>query len=90
MIVDAAGKAQPEHDWLVTVPRDRDVIVIVCVATQKYFEQLRPTFEKMIGSVQLWITYAQYLLLPPGVSRCSDPLLFRHRRSQRQAFQLCL
>ena len=54
MMADAAGKAQPERDWLVAVPRrDGSVIAIICVATQKYFEQMRPTFEKMLGSVQL-------------------------------------
>ena len=54
MMPDAEGKAQPERDWLVTVPRDDGtVIVMVFVATQKYFEQMRPTFEKMLRSVQL-------------------------------------
>ena len=51
---DAEGKAQPERDWLVAVPRDDgSAIMIVFVATQKYFEQMRPTFEKMLRSVQL-------------------------------------
>ena len=54
IMADAAGKAQPERDWLVTVPReDGTVIVMVFVATQKYFEQMRPTFEKMLRSIQL-------------------------------------
>ena len=51
---DAEGKAQAERDWLLTVPRDDgSVIMMVFVATQKYFEQMRPTFEKMLRSVQL-------------------------------------
>jgi hypothetical protein len=50
---DTNGKAQSERDWLVTVPqRDGSAIMIVFVATQKYFEQMRPTFEKMLRSVQ--------------------------------------
>ena len=52
-IPDADGKAQPERDWLVTAPRrDGSAIMIVFVATQRYFEQMRPTFEKMLRSVQ--------------------------------------
>ena len=52
MMPDAAGKAQAERDWLVAVPRrDGSVVMIVFVATQRYFEQMRPTFEKMLGSV---------------------------------------
>jgi hypothetical protein len=54
MMPDAEGKAQSERDWLVTVPRDDgSAIMVVFVATQKYFEQMRPTFEKMLRSVQL-------------------------------------
>lgn len=53
-MLDAEGKLQPEHDWLVTVPRGGGkAIVIIFVATQKHFEQMRPTFEKMLRSVQL-------------------------------------
>jgi len=53
LMPDANGKEQPERDWLVTVPRrDGSAIMIVFVATQKYFEQMRPTFEKMLRSVQ--------------------------------------
>jgi len=52
-LADVDGKAQPERDWLVTVPRgDGTAIMIVFVATQRYFEQMRPTFEKMLRSVQ--------------------------------------
>ncbi len=53
MMPDESGKAQGERDWLVAVPRgDGSAIMIVFVSTQKYFEQMRPTFEKMLGSVQ--------------------------------------
>jgi beta-barrel assembly-enhancing protease len=53
MMPDAAGRAQGERDWLVAVPRqDGSVVMIVFVSTQKYFEQMRPTFEKMLGSAQ--------------------------------------
>jgi Peptidase family M48 len=50
---DTNGKPQAERDWLVTVQRgDGTAIMIVFVATQRYFEQMRPTFEKMLQSVQ--------------------------------------
>jgi hypothetical protein len=53
MMADAEGKAQPERDWLVTIPRrDGSAIMIVFVATQRYFDQMKPTFEKMLRSVQ--------------------------------------
>jgi len=52
-MADAEGKTQPERDWLVTVPRGAgSAIMIVFVATQRHFEQMRPTFEKMLRSVQ--------------------------------------
>jgi len=50
---DSEGKAQSERDWLVAVPRaGGNAIMIVFVAPQIHSEQMRPTFEKMLGSVQ--------------------------------------
>ena len=50
---DAQGKVQPERDWLVAVPRSGgNATMIVFVAPQIHSEQLRPTFEKMLRSVQ--------------------------------------
>ena len=50
---DAEGKAQPERDWLVAVPRaGGNAIMVVFVAPQAHFEQMRPSFEKMLRSVQ--------------------------------------
>jgi hypothetical protein len=52
-MADQDGKAQSERDWLVTVPRrDGSAILFMFVCTQKHLEQLRPTFEKMLESVQ--------------------------------------
>ncbi|MGH9678611.1 MAG: M48 family metalloprotease [Candidatus Acidiferrales bacterium] len=52
-LADADGKVQPERDWLVAVPRgDGTAIMIVFVATQRHFEQMRPTFERMLQSMQ--------------------------------------
>jgi hypothetical protein len=52
-MLDADGKTQAERDWLVIVPRrDESAIVIMFVSTRKYFEQLSPTFEKMLESLQ--------------------------------------
>ena len=50
---DAEGRAQAERDWLVAVPRaGGNAIMIVFVAPQIHFDQMRPTFEKMLRSVQ--------------------------------------
>jgi hypothetical protein len=48
------GKAQPERDWLVALPQKNDRLVyLVFVSPESEFESLRPTFEKMLSSVQL-------------------------------------
>ena len=50
---NADGKAQSERDWLVAVPRaGGNAIMIVFVAPQIHSDQMRPTFEKMLRSVQ--------------------------------------
>src|SRR4029077_7802314 len=50
---DAEGKPHPERDWLVAVPRaGGNAIMVVFVAPQAHFEQMRPSFEKMLRSVQ--------------------------------------
>jgi predicted Zn-dependent protease len=50
---NADGKAQSERDWLVAVPRTGgNAIMIVFVAPQIHSEQMRPTFQKMLRSVQ--------------------------------------
>jgi Zn-dependent protease with chaperone function len=46
------GKTQPERDWLVTVQRRTDAIYFIFVSTAANYEQLRPTFERMLRSVQ--------------------------------------
>jgi hypothetical protein len=51
---DAAGKAQPERDWLVTVPRpDGSMVFLIFVAPHAEFDRLKPTYEAMLKSVQL-------------------------------------
>jgi Zn-dependent protease with chaperone function len=50
---DAEGRPQAERDWLVAVPRSGgNAIMIVFVAPQIHFDQMRPTFEKMLRSAQ--------------------------------------
>jgi len=50
---DAKGQVQPERDWLVTVPQsDGSMIVMIFVAPQADFEQLKPTYEAMLKSIQ--------------------------------------
>jgi hypothetical protein len=52
-MADADGKAQRELDWLVALPHGRgDAIFLVFVAPLAQFDQLRPTFERMLRSVQ--------------------------------------
>jgi hypothetical protein len=48
----ADGKSQRERDWLVTVQHGSDAIYFVFVSTAANYEQFRPTFEKMLRSVQ--------------------------------------
>ena len=49
----ADGKPQGERDWLVAVSRGQGRgISLVFVATKAHFEQMRPTFEKMLRSVR--------------------------------------
>lgn len=49
----ADGKPQGERDWLVAIPRGQgQATVLIFVAPKVYFEQLKPTFEKMLRSVQ--------------------------------------
>ena len=48
----ADGKPQSERDWLVALPRGRgDAIFLVSVAPLAHFDQLRPTFERMLRSL---------------------------------------
>ncbi len=50
---DEAGKPQTERDWLVTIPRSGgNAVALVFVSTQRHFEHMKPTFEKMLRSVQ--------------------------------------
>jgi hypothetical protein len=50
---DAEGRPRSERDWLVAVPRTGgNAIMIVFVASQIHFEQMRPAFEKMLRSAQ--------------------------------------
>ena len=50
---DANGQAQPERDWLITLPQqDGSMIFMIFVAPQADFDRLHPTFEAMLKSVQ--------------------------------------
>ena len=50
---DANGKAQPERDWLITVPQqDGSLVFMIFVAPQAEFDRLKPTFEAMLKSVK--------------------------------------
>jgi beta-barrel assembly-enhancing protease len=48
------GRPLPERDWLVTVPRPQSgLLYLVFIAPEKYFEQLRPTYQRMLDSLQV-------------------------------------
>ena len=50
---DTKGQSQKERDRLVTLPRpDGSVIFMVFVAPESDYDRLRPTFERMLQSVQ--------------------------------------
>jgi beta-barrel assembly-enhancing protease len=47
------GKPQPEHDWLVAVPRGGGkAIYFVFVVPESSFDQLKPTFDHMLSSIR--------------------------------------
>ena len=47
------GKPQGERDWLVAIPRSQgQATFLVFVSPKVHFEQMKPTFEKMLRSVQ--------------------------------------
>jgi Zn-dependent protease with chaperone function len=51
---DNNGRQQPERDWLVSLQRrDGTLLYLVFIAPQRDFDQLRPTFEQMLRSVQV-------------------------------------
>jgi beta-barrel assembly-enhancing protease len=48
------GQPLPEHDWLVTLPRPQGGLVyVVFVSPERDFNQLHPTYQKMLDSLQL-------------------------------------
>lgn len=48
------GESLPERDWLVTVPRSQSgLLYLVFVAPERDFSQLRPTYQKMLESLQV-------------------------------------
>ena len=52
--VQQGNTALPEWDWLVTVPRSQGgLLYLVFVAPEKDFAQLRPTYQRILESLQL-------------------------------------
>jgi Peptidase family M48 len=48
------GQPVPERDWLVTLPGPRgELVYLVFVAPEQEFNQLRPTYQKMLESFQV-------------------------------------
>jgi Zn-dependent protease with chaperone function len=48
------GQPLPERDWLVTMPgRQGGVVYVVFVSPERDFNQLHPTYQKMLDSLQL-------------------------------------
>ena len=46
------GQAQPERDWLVSVPQRGGLIFMIFIAPEADFAKFQPTFEAMVKSVQ--------------------------------------
>lgn len=53
--VQQNGQPVPERDWLVTVPgaQQGELMYLVFVAPEKDFNKLKPTYQKMLNSLQL-------------------------------------
>jgi hypothetical protein len=52
-MADLNGKPQRERDWLVAMPHGQtDAIFLVFVSPLSNFDQLRPTFERMLRSIR--------------------------------------
>jgi hypothetical protein len=52
-MLGASGKAQRERDWLVAVPRPKgEAIFLVFVSPLAQFDELHPTFERMLRSAR--------------------------------------
>lgn len=52
--VEKDGKRAPERDWLVVIPnRQGGLMYLVFVSPEHDFNQLRPTYERMLNSLQL-------------------------------------
>lgn len=52
--VEKDGKPAPERDWLVAIPnRTGGLMYLVFVAPEHDFNQLRPTYERMLNSLQV-------------------------------------
>lgn len=48
------GQPLPERDWLVAIPRPQgDLLYLVFVSPERNFDQLRPTYQKMLESLQI-------------------------------------
>ncbi|HEX8926006.1 MAG TPA: hypothetical protein VF786_09455, partial [Terriglobales bacterium] len=53
-IQDQSGNALDEHDWLVTVDDGSGgTVMLIFIAPDKDFRNLRPTFESMLRSVHV-------------------------------------
>jgi beta-barrel assembly-enhancing protease len=51
--VEQEGRALPERDWLVTVPRSGGLLYLIFVAPERDFPQLRPAYQRMLESLQV-------------------------------------
>jgi Zn-dependent protease with chaperone function len=52
--VEQDGQPLREHDWLVAVPaQGGELLYLIFISPEKDFAQLRPTFERMLNSLQL-------------------------------------
>jgi hypothetical protein len=48
------GKPIPERDWLVTLPRAQGgLLYLVFISPDRDYNQLHPTYQKMLESLQI-------------------------------------
>ncbi len=52
--VQQNGKPLRERDWLITVPQSQGgMLYLICIAPEVNFAQLRPTFQRMLDTLQV-------------------------------------
>lgn len=63
------GKALPEHDWLVALPRAKNsLLYLVLVAPERDYNALHPTYQKILDSIHIQPASAAHISSPQKLS----------------------